>query len=162
VRNSSRAADRPTFANAYGEITAGRIPSFTSVKPKIASSSQTTMSQTAARPAPPPSAAPWMRPMSGTGRVSSAENIRAIARASRTFSSCVYDTIFDIHVRSAPAQNSLPAPPRTTQRTLRSFAVDSAQRVSSSMTCSLKALRTSGRLSVRYSTAPSRRVVMNS
>ena len=31
VRNSSRAAERPIFASAYGEITAGRMPSLTSV-----------------------------------------------------------------------------------------------------------------------------------
>ena len=33
------------------------------------------MSQTAARPAPPPMAAPWTRPMTGTGSSSSARNI---------------------------------------------------------------------------------------
>ena len=58
VRNSSRAADAPIFASTYGETTAGRMPSFTSVKPKSVRSSATTMSQMAARPAPPPSAAP--------------------------------------------------------------------------------------------------------
>ena len=51
-------------------ITAGRMPSRTSVKPKTASSAATTTSQTAASPEPPPSAAPWMRPTSGTGSVS--------------------------------------------------------------------------------------------
>ena len=48
-----------------GEITAGMMPSFTSVKPKIASSVAIAMSQTAARPAPPPKAAPWTRPTTG-------------------------------------------------------------------------------------------------
>ena len=37
VRNSSRAADRPIFASANGEITAGRMPSFASVNPNSAS-----------------------------------------------------------------------------------------------------------------------------
>ncbi len=87
VRNSSRAADVPIFATTKGEITAGRMPSLASVKPNCAVSVATTMSQTAARPAPPPRAAPWMRPISGIGSVSSAWNIAAIALASRTFSS---------------------------------------------------------------------------
>ena len=75
VRNSSRAAERPIFASANGEITAGRIPSFVSVKPNTVSSAATTMSQTAARPAPPPMAAPWTRPTTGTGSSSNARNI---------------------------------------------------------------------------------------
>ena len=58
VRNSSRAAEAPIFCSTYGEIIAGRIPSLVSVKPKIAASSATTMSHTAASPEPPPSAAP--------------------------------------------------------------------------------------------------------
>jgi hypothetical protein len=64
------------------------MPSLASVKPKIALSAATTMSHTDASPAPPPSAAPWTRPTSGTGSASSARNIADTARASRTFSSC--------------------------------------------------------------------------
>ena len=63
------------------------MPSFTSVKPKIASSAATTMSQTAARPAPPPSAAPWMRPMTGFGQLSIARNMSLMRSASATFAS---------------------------------------------------------------------------
>ena len=44
VRNSSRAAEIPIFCTANGEITAGRIPSFASVNPNVASSAATTMS----------------------------------------------------------------------------------------------------------------------
>ena len=58
VRKSARACDAPIFASTNGEITAGMMPSLTSVKPKIASSAAIATSQTAARPAPPPSAAP--------------------------------------------------------------------------------------------------------
>src|SRR5262245_41071562 len=58
VRNSSRAADGPIFGRTYGEITAGRMPSLVSVNPNTAASSAIAMSQMAARPAPPPSAAP--------------------------------------------------------------------------------------------------------
>ena len=38
MRNSSRAADAPILRITYGEITAGRMPSFTSVNPNVASS----------------------------------------------------------------------------------------------------------------------------
>ena len=83
VRNSSRAADGPIFGRTNGEITAGRMPSFVSVKPNTAFSSATAMSQMAASPAPPPSAAPWMRPITAAGSVSRAANISAMRVASR-------------------------------------------------------------------------------
>ena len=67
---------------------AGKIPNLVSVNPKTAVLSLTTMSQTAARPEPPPSAAPWMRPMTMAGTVLIAWNISAPAVASRMLSSC--------------------------------------------------------------------------
>src|SRR4029453_2771420 len=139
-------------------ITAGRIPSFASVKPKTALSAATTMSQTAARPAPPPSAAPWTRPTSGTGSMSSARNIADIARASRTFSSCEYATIFDIQVRSAPAENTFPSPRSTATRTpggsgARAHAARSPTR------CSSKAFRASGRLRETATPGPAIEIV---
>ena len=79
VRNSSRAAETPIFGSTNGEIIAGRMPSLVSVKPKIVDSSATTMSQTAARPEPPPSAAPWMRPMTAQGSALIARNMPAAA-----------------------------------------------------------------------------------
>ncbi len=162
VRNSSRAAERPILARANGEMTAGTIPSFVSVKPNSASSSATTISQTAARPAPPPSAAPCTRPMTGTGSESMAPNIRDIAVASRMFSGSVYSTVFAIHVTSAPAQNILPAPASTIARGRSDDDVTpSAHCVSSAMTWSLNAFRTSGRFSVRRSTGPSRLINRN-
>ena len=42
---------------------------------------------TAQRPIPPPSAAPWTRAITGTGHVSMAANMSAMAAASRSFSS---------------------------------------------------------------------------
>jgi hypothetical protein len=87
--------------------------------------------------------------------------IRAMAVASRRFSDSEYATLFDIQAASAPAQKLLPAPASTTARTscrADASAVAAAHCASSEMTCSLKALRTSGRLRVRYSTAPSRLV----
>src|SRR3954447_7435982 len=78
-----------------------------------------------------------------------------MARASRTFSSCVYATIFDIQARSAPAENILPAPERIATRAGPAAVTDSAHAVISAINSSLKALRTSGRLSVTRTTAPS-------
>src|SRR5258705_863992 len=59
---------------------------------------------------------------------------------------------------SAPAENTLPAPAITTTRTSSSALMAAAQAVRSAIICSLNALRTSGRLSVTYSTTPSRRM----
>ncbi len=74
------------------------------------------MSHTAVRPAPPPSAAPWIRPTTAAGSVSSAANISAMRVASATLSACEYDTIRAIHSASAPALKTLPAPLSTTTR----------------------------------------------
>ena len=46
----------PIFANTKGEMTAGMIPSRTSVKPNVASGCATAMSEHTTRPEPPPSA----------------------------------------------------------------------------------------------------------
>src|ERR1051326_915416 len=100
-----------------------------------------------------------MRPTSGMGSASSASNIFAIARASRMFSPRDYPTIFDIHVRSAPAENTFPAPANTATRgasgRLAPAATDSAHDVNWAISSSLKALRTSGRLRVTRTTGPS-------
>ena len=58
-----------------------------------------------------------MRPISGTGSVLSAPNMRDAAAASRMFSSSENSTVFAIQLMSAPAQNDLPAPRNTTART---------------------------------------------
>ena len=98
-------------------MTLGTMPSFTSVNPNIASSAATTMSQTAARPAPPPSAAPCTRPISGTGEpVERVEHRRHPLRV-RRFSSRVASTRSAITARSPPAQNTRPAPESTATRT---------------------------------------------
>src|SRR2546423_13832361 len=59
---------------------------------------------------------------------------------------------------AGPAENTLPAPAITATRTSSSALIAAAQAVRSAIICSLNALRTSGRLRVRYSTTPSRRV----
>ena len=117
------------------------------------------MSQTAARPAPPPSAAPWIRPMSGTGSVVERANIAASACASRRFSaSRVADGArHPLRVGAGAEDRARPGEHHdahlVSSRRLRQRA---AHAVSSAIICSLNALRTSGRLRVRYSTAPSR------
>jgi len=91
------------------------------------------------------------------------------ASESTRFSSSVYVAILAIQLRSAPAEKEGPLPVRTTERgavglasatgfcatEARTEAVMSVKaRVISSMTCSLKALWRSGRLSVTYAVAP--------
>ena len=67
--------------------------------------------------------------------------------------------VFDIHATSAPAQNVLPAPASTTtrsrRRARRAHERPPPTRSARAMTCSLNALRTSGRLRTRCSTGPS-------
>src|SRR6187551_1795603 len=63
---------------------------------------------------------------------------------------------FAIHPTSAPEQNALPLPARTTARTERSSAADAAALVSAWMTFSSIALRTSGRFNVMRRIGPSR------
>src|SRR5579872_5274703 len=96
--------------------------------------------------------------MTGTGSRSIAWNICDAAVASRTFSSSEYAAVFASQDASAPAQNTLPAPAITTTRTP-AGSDDSrlAHEESSATISALNALRTSGRLSVRCSTGPSRR-----
>ena len=89
----------------YGEMTAGRIPSFTSDSPNFVCGEAMAMSQTATRPTPPPIAAPVIRPTTGNGHSLITEYIFASCEESRTFSSRVYETMRDIQLRSAPAQN---------------------------------------------------------
>src|SRR6185295_13184836 len=100
-----------------------------------------------------------MRPISGTGSVLSAPNMRDAAAASRMFSSSENATVFAIQLMSAPAQNDLPAPLNTTARTSGSLWIVDAHAVSSAISSSLNALRTSGRFSETYSTGPSRRTI---
>src|SRR5687767_4735508 len=92
--------------------------------------------------------------MTGTGSESSARNMDAASRASARFSSRVYPAMRDIHCRSAPAQNDDPAPRSTTTRIDPSVGTVAAHDDKSRMRSSLKALRTSGRLSVTVVTAP--------
>ena len=56
-------------------MTAGMIPSRTSVKPKTASGHATAMSAHATRPEPPPSANPWTQQTTGAGQESIGSSI---------------------------------------------------------------------------------------
>ena len=90
VRNSSRAADAPIFATAKGEITAGRIPSFTSVNPNMRVLGAPRRCRRRRR-----GRRRRRAPRRGCGRSAASaacrapRTSRAIALASRTFSSCV-------------------------------------------------------------------------
>ena len=94
-----------------GLMTAGRIPRRVSVNPNRVPLSAMTMSATAHRPIPPPSAAPWTRAMTGAGQASIASNISAIAIASASFASRSRAIEARIQAMSAPAQKLGPAPP---------------------------------------------------
>jgi hypothetical protein len=69
------------------------------------------------------------------------------AIASFRFSSKSISPIRFIQLRSAPAQNTFPRPASTTARTAGSASSTPNAAVSSAIMVSLKALRTSGRLS---------------
>ena len=91
-------------------MTAGMIPSRTSVKPKTASGQATAMSAQATSPEPPPSAKPWTQQTTGAGQRSIDSSIRYSRIASSTFSSYERSIAARCHSTSAPAQNAGPSP----------------------------------------------------
>src|SRR6266850_6868869 len=148
----SRARPGPMRAMTKGEITAGRIPSFTSVKPNCTDSTAIPISHAATRPAPPPNAAPWTRAMTGFGHFAIARYIPANLRASSMFSSCEYWTMRFIQFRSAPAQKDFPFPPRTMTRTSARQPSSLNASLTRGINSSLNALCVSGLSSVTRAT----------
>src|SRR5204862_5192797 len=134
-------------------MTAGTIPSFTSVNPNVASLAATAMSAHAASPEPPPSANPWMRATTGAGQRSIVSHMRYSLRASSTLSSYDRSIAERCQSMSAPAQNGSPSPASTTARTSPTSAKAS---VRSAISCASKALRRSGRASATRTTSPVR------
>ena len=131
-KHNSRAAETPILRTTYGEIIAGKIPSVTSVNPKIASSAATTTSQIAARPAPPPSAAPWIAAdHRHRHRVERLEHHRRLVRVGEVLFAGVpghlRHPLDDRRRRRTPG----PAPCRTTARIAPSARTPRAQAVSS-------------------------------
>src|SRR5205085_9126999 len=116
VTNQRRAALGPIFESAKGEITAGTIPSFTSLNAKTAAGSATATSQQATSPQPPPSACPCTRATTGAGQPSIASSIARSCSASATFSSYDRSAEERIHSTSAPAENDGPSPVSSTAR----------------------------------------------
>ncbi len=92
----------------YGEMVAGRIPNFTSDSVNVALLRPSAMSQQEIRPTPPPNAAPCTTAIVGNGSRFNDASISPSRVASARFCSRVYDVVFFIHVKSAPAQNTLP------------------------------------------------------
>jgi hypothetical protein len=86
--------------------------------------------------------------MVGLGQRQITSSSRARADASSMFSSRVYVAMRFIQLRSAPAQKAGPLPASTTQRTSSRLEISRNTAVSSAITSSLKALRTSGRFRV--------------
>ena len=93
-----------------GLITAGMSPSFTSVKPKVASEAAMVMSATQQSAIPPPSAAPCTAAITGTGHSSTATSISCRRAASASFSSIDRPIEARCHSMSAPAQKTSPSP----------------------------------------------------
>src|SRR5262249_29448447 len=113
-------------------------------KPNWTDSMAIPMSHAATSPAPPPSAAPCTRAITGFGHFAMAKNIRPTARASSRFFSYEYCTIRFIQFRSAPAQNDFPLARRTITRTSSRWANSVNASVIRSTNSSLNALWMSG------------------
>src|SRR5574343_227476 len=136
----------------------GMMPNLTSEVANTALVEATAMSQAAARPVPPPSAAPCTRAMVGFFISASTRSMRASARASRRFSSKPFCAARFIQLRSAPAEKLLPRPASTTTRTLASASSASQAAVISAIRVSSKALCTSGRFIHTVATRPFRSI----
>ena len=121
---------------------AGATPTRTSLKPKVAASGATAMSAAAINPSPPARAAPFTRAITGTGhsaRVRRISGMRLGAAVPRS-------------ERSAPEQNTVPAPVSTTTRTAGSSADCRSAAASSSSRRDERALRFEGESSVTVRT----------
>src|SRR6266853_659513 len=128
-------------------MVAGARPKRTSDTLNSVSTDATAMSQAAISPMPPANAAPCTRATVGFANACSRASMAPKAFASFRFSSKSSSPILFIQFRSAPAQNTLPRPATTTARTTGSCSSSPNAAVSSAIIVSLKALRTSGRLS---------------
>ncbi len=133
-------------------------PSFTSESENPASCVATAMSQQATRPTPPPNAAPCTRAMVGFLRWAMVRIRAPSPIASRRFSSIEKPAIRFIQLRSAPAENDLPAPESTTMRMPSSASMERNASVSSAMSASSNALWRSGRFIVMMPTVPCRSI----
>src|SRR5437773_7270630 len=133
-------------------MVAGVRPRRTSDTQNSVSVDATAMSQAAMSPMPPANAAPCTRATVGFASACRRLSMVPKAIASFRFSSKSSSPILFIQFRSAPAQNTLPRPASTTARTAGSCSSSPNAAVSSAIIVSLKALRTSGRLSQRTAT----------
>ena len=150
--NTRRASAGPMRRSTNGPILAGIRPSRVSVKPNFAPSIATTTSQTDISPKPPPKALPCTRPISGLGKVSSADSIAASLALSRRRVALSISNCARIQPRSPPAQKLLPSAARTTTRTSSSAPSASAACASSSSICADMALCFSARASHNVAT----------
>src|SRR5438034_5318745 len=133
-------------------MVAGVRPRRTSDTQNSVSVDATAMSQAAMSPMPPANAAPCTRATVGFASACRRLSMVPKAIASFRFSSKSSSPILFIQFRSAPAQNTLPRPASTTARTAGSCSNSPKAAVSSAIIVSLKALRTSGRLSHKTAT----------
>ena len=152
VTNKTRAWVSPILRITYGEMTAGAMPSFTSLKARRALSAAMTMSQTAIKPTPPPIAVPLTRATTGQGKLLMVSKRSARRSESVKFCSCVNVADAFIILRSAPALNDGPSPVRTTAWSFSSEDKSLKAACRSWMSRVLKALCTSARRIVTVAT----------
>ena len=91
----------------------GSAPGRASVKPNVAASTEIATSAQATSPAPPPSAWPLTRAITGLGQESMLENIAAAALASATFCSTAEVAAGSHPLHVGAGQNAPPAPVST-------------------------------------------------
>ncbi len=141
-----RAKKRRSMTRRAGTmIIAGATPTRTSVKANVAASGATAMSAAAMRPSPPARAWPFTRAMTGT----------ALSTIVVRMSGMRFGAARPRSDRSAPEQNTVPAPVSTTTRTSGSRVASRNAWSSSSRSRADSALRFSGESSVRVRTPPS-------
>jgi hypothetical protein len=147
--SAARASAARIFGRHTTEIIAGATPILTSVNPNSAVSTAMLMSSPAARPMPPATQWPAMRPTYGFGDRLKRRN-RSVGAVGATAASGR-----DRAERSAPAQNTRPRLVSTTTRTDGSASASSSATTSSAVSSVLRTFRRSSSASVIVSTPPS-------
>ena len=138
-----RARNRGSITRRAGtRIMAGATPTRTSVKANVLAVAATARSAAAMSPSPPARACPLTRAMTGTGL--STMHVR--------MSGIRFGAAPPRSARSAPEQNTVPAPVSTMARTSSSPVASRNARSSSSSNCADKALRLCGESSVSVRT----------
>ena len=131
-------------------ITAGATPTRTSVKAKVAEAGATARSQAATNPMPPARTCPFTRATTGWGSSARHESTSGSDTGWSPVGGCSRSC------RSAPEQNTVPAPVNTTARTPGSACTARRAAPSSASSRTERALRFRGESRVTVTTGPRR------